>query len=88
MIWWVVMKNLSAVRTSAVCESDRFIEFTVGLQLQVQNFAISRIYLAFSVYSSSSASVFSIDSFGMADVSDPKIQEGSFHSYTQQMPAM
>jgi len=79
--WWVVMKRC----VSDVCENDRFI-YLVAAVRQTLPFPA---YIFLSLFLPPlSPRVWVIDNFDMADVSDTKIQEGSFHNYTQQIPAM
>ena len=73
------------VCVSAVCENDHLNYFVAAVR-QILPFP-AYIFLSLFLPPLSPWVCF-IDNFDMADVSDPKIQEGSFHNSTQQMPAM
>ena len=73
------------VRVSAICENDRFIYFVAAVR-QTLPFP-AYIFLSL-LLAPLSPRVWVIDNFDMADVSDTKIQEGSFHNNTQQMPTI
>jgi len=80
---WVVVKRCVCVSLGSLRERSLQL---LGCSCQTLPFPA---YIFLSLFLPPSTPRFCvIDNLDMADVSDPKIQQGSFHNNTQQMPAI